>query len=483
MIRYNRTAFLKFDTENNGNAFARGPVTVLLAGTPNLAPLFSDSAGTIQKDNPVQTDDTGQYFFYIADGNYDIVINKGRIGEKSILDESIFEVPAVPIAPVLPLNDKVINVLSDLPDPIDGVITLEDNLVYIFGANINIGTDRIGVGRNNVITSNNAADPLLTYTGSGTMFTGIDKTVTFRNIFLDCPSAQVFSFSATTLGFIFFIDTVVIKSCTKFATFDDLSTLDIINTGIISAEDGITVLGNTNWNVFSIVKLSFRTTSATFIGIDFGTSLHITLELNDFIVTGVPGTIGLKGEANSANLKVNSLGTVTTGEFIGGITPLSGITLTDIRWRFNLNSGLSDSKVSAIVSIENNATETVIGTVDTPVKMVGVWLAESLSNFVADGTGRLTYKGERNEILSIDSVLTLLMAAGGADKQVSGFIAINGSVITTTKRQGTASVSKAAPLGMIWEHVFVIDDFVELFVEGNTDTTNIIGVDGILRIH
>jgi len=475
MIRYNRTAFLKFDTELNGNAFSRGPVTVNFSGTNTLALLFNDSAGLISRDNPVQTDDNGQYFFYIADGVYDIFINKDRVGEVVILDESISEVA------IAPANEKVINSLTDLPTPIAGTITLEDNLVYVFGKPITT-PDRFILGTNNTITSSNPQFPTLTYSGTGSMFTGVDVNLTVNNMRVICSTAQFLDLTSTLAGNTVVVDTVIVTSCEKFGTFDNLTAVDIINSASGDADDGMTFLGNTNWRILNVSPFFFATTSPTFIGLDLTTSLQTTININAFIVDGVPGAIGIKGEANSANLKPNTLGTVTNSEFLGGITPLSGVTLKDIRWDFKLNAGLSDSITDGILSIENNVVETVIATVDTPVKMTGTWTIEFDSGFTADTNGRLTFASERSRRLHIDVSSTLIMASGGSDKQVTAYIAINGTEVTQTGIQGTATSTKAAPLSMIWGHNFTSGDFVEVFIENNTDSVNIIGQQGILRL-
>lgn len=470
MIRYNATAFLKFDSETTGNAFSMGPVTVFFAGTETKADLFNDSLGTMAKNNPVMTDQGGQYFFYVADGNYDIIINEGRIGEARILDENIAQ-PAT-----IPANQRVINSLTDLPAPVAGVITLEDNITYVFGSPITTA-DRIVVGVNNVITSNAPLSTPVTYTGTGSFITGIDKNLLIKEIGLICPNAQAFDFSSTTVGNIFVANTIVIFACDSVGTFDDLNTVEFINSSSIgTASQGIVVQGTTNWTIFSVAELAIITTSATLIGIDFGTSLHTTLELSNLVISGVPGTIGIKGAAASANLKVNSLATVLTGEFIGGVTPLSGITITDIRWSFKLNSGLPDSLTNALISVEGNVLETTINTMNVPEKVNGVWSDELLSHFSSDGTGRITFLGERSEVLLINATANLRMASSASDRMVTSYLAINGAVLTQTSESGVANVTDPTSLAMVWQHNFQTGDFVEIFVENNDNTVNIIAI-------
>lgn len=61
--------------DQNGRAIAGATVTVYLAGTTGLAPIYSDNGGTV-KANPFTTAVDGIYDFYAADGRYDITISK-----------------------------------------------------------------------------------------------------------------------------------------------------------------------------------------------------------------------------------------------------------------------------------------------------------------------------------------------------------------------------------------------------------------------
>lgn len=53
-------------------------MTVYLAGTQTLASLFSDD-GITPTTNPVTTDSLGRFFFYTADGKYDLKVSGGLI--------------------------------------------------------------------------------------------------------------------------------------------------------------------------------------------------------------------------------------------------------------------------------------------------------------------------------------------------------------------------------------------------------------------
>lgn len=94
MIRYNNSIVLKFDTIATGNSGAGLNVTVRVSDSPGkpLAQLFSDDNNPpTSLSNPTTSDDQGNYFFYVAEGVYDIIVNEGLPSEVSILAENINE--------------------------------------------------------------------------------------------------------------------------------------------------------------------------------------------------------------------------------------------------------------------------------------------------------------------------------------------------------------------------------------------------------
>lgn len=66
-------------------------VSVFETGTATLADLFSDEPLTTSIDNPTQADDCGRVDFYIASGEYDILIQRFDIEDTRFDDVSILE--------------------------------------------------------------------------------------------------------------------------------------------------------------------------------------------------------------------------------------------------------------------------------------------------------------------------------------------------------------------------------------------------------
>ena len=137
-----------------------------------------------------------------------------------------------------------------------------------------------------------------------------------------------------------------------------------------------------------------------------------------------------------------------------------------------------------MISIEGNATETVIAASSTDgsnaVKLAGTWTVEKNSHFTGDTTGRITYDGEQPLTSPIDFNPSLIMATGGA-KNVAAYLNINGTILTATrvKINVTASAGDVCPI--IWQHTFLTTEWVEVWLENQDDTTNIIGQQSVGR--
>lgn len=380
-------------------------------------------------------------------------------------------------------NTVIVNQESDFPSASGGVITLEDNTNYIISAAVSTA-NRFVLGKNNAITANNEFSPTLTYTGTGTMFTGTNVTFTMDRVNLDAPTGDIFNLSKTdpTKNVYVILTNFAVNRCLTFATVNDIDVFDVVNSKVFDCTKGIVASGSTYWDIFSLTRFFIASTSASFIGVDLGTSTHQTLELIDLIVRAPAGAIALKGAAASANLTTGNLATVTNCEFSGGLTPLDTIANSDIRWDFKGNTGIADTISDALLGFDGNATETVITVTSTPVKVNAVWVLEDAKKFTTDTTGRATYKGERGAHLPVDISLGVL-AAGGGSKDVKIYIAKNGSVISNTGRTVQTSGSVPRTISIPWQLTFAENDYIEIYIANTSDTTNIIVQNAVMRIN
>ena len=299
-----------------------------------------------------------------------------------------------------------------------------------------------------------AGGPTLTYSGSATMFTGVDVNCTFKNVSLDCPLAKVWDISETvgstkTLS----IRTVVVISCDTLGTINDLRTFFAEAFSALNiTTNGFNFVGG-NFVLIALQLASIQSTSATFIGMDLGTAVADTIRVIETIFDGVSGGIGLKGTASNANLTAAGIGEMTGCSFRNAITPVDTIDLqNDINWIGFANQGLADTRPDSL-SYNTAGTTVVIATMSVPVIIAGTWIDDNSAHFTVDLAGVVTYIGLEDLHVPIDAVVTADPVSGGSI-DFSVCIAINGSVVaaSSTPAQGAAGDLIAVPV--VWQHIF-----------------------------
>lgn len=376
-----------------------------------------------------------------------------------------------------------VNDISEFPAPVAGVITLEDNTGYQIANNIST-SNRFALGNNCALLGFSSVITQLTYTGSGTMFTGSNVVVDMRGMLVNCTNGKVFDISGSASRLI--IDTMTVISCNAIGTLNNCFTSSIENLLVLSANQGIDVIG-TGWTLISFNRLALISTQASFIGIDMGSSISPTYEITDLSVNAPAGATGISGLPNSGNIPAGSLGTIARCNFDGGVTAEGGglDAANAVRWETTANDDIADTMPDGLVSLSGNATETVIAASSTDgsnaVKVDGTWVCNRESIFECDTTGRVTSKAERSLVVPVTASFSLLAASGG-DAQASAYLAVNDTVITETKVQVTMNSSKAGAGTLVWQYDFQEDDYVEVWVENNDNAINIIA-NGVLRVN
>ncbi|PHS61642.1 MAG: hypothetical protein COB12_11935 [Flavobacterium sp.] len=373
-----------------------------------------------------------------------------------------------------------VNEEADFPVQDGTTITLETQIQYIITAPITTAKS-FTVQNAAVLTSSSTLGPLLTYTGTGAMFNIIDASFVIRLMQLDHPNAQGYNFVDTSGGtFVFLSDNVRHLTGTKYGTFNDAQTVLIQVGAAFSMAQGIEFLG-TNMLINSIDKLFIGSTSTSFKAIDLGSSVSQTTEFRDVTSNAPSGAFGISGLINSGNIPIGRLAMINNCEFGGGMTSLENITNEDVRYRFRDNTPIPDTIEDALLSFNGSSTETTISTQDVPVIVNATWTCIRESFFACTTGGRITFLGERDVTLPID-VHVGLISAGGGSINVTVYLAKNGSVITASATSIAISGSNQALVGIPWQDTMTEDDFYEIFVENNSNTTNIIVESGKLRV-
>lgn len=371
---------------------------------------------------------------------------------------------------------------SDFPAQDATTITLEASQVYVATGSFSVEKNFI-CENGSAITAFNQLGIVLTYTGTGFMFTGVDVNFTANLIGLSAPSAALFSFSDVSVAnshvFIFSNGSVI--SCAKFGTFTSLASIVVDNVGVFSTSNGVTIAG-TGWRVWRFQNFGQISSSATFVGFDLGVATCNLIEFSTLFLNVPLGAIGIKGAPASANVISGNLAKVINCDFIGGITAsLSGIAEDDIRWNFELNNTIKDTMPDAMASLNGNATETVISVAATPVLVAGAFTTERDAQFTVTAAGRATYLGDRDITAPVDIVATI-ESASGTNKDIKVYLALNGAVIANSAKSNRVGAADPKNTTCPWQLTLSKNDYLEIWVENTTDTTNLVVIDAILRV-
>ena len=373
-----------------------------------------------------------------------------------------------------------VNALADLPTAAAGKITLLANTSYLFGASVNIGTDFLQFSAGSSIQSMAAFTSTVTYTGTAPMLQGADANTRIKDINLLCANSDLFDWEDTGGGgsSIIIMTDVLVIACKAVGVFDDIGTLVIDGMTVVSCTTGIKYLG-VNANGTRLSSLNLISTSTTFIGLDFTGATIGNVNIDGIVMSGGAGSIGMKGDGNS-NILANRIANVENIQFQGVTTPLVGITIDDFRWNFQQNGDLADTMPDALTGFVSNATVTTLS-VGVPTLVAGTFVGERASQYTTTAAGRATYNGERDLVTPIDVTLTI-DPASGTNKSIRAFIALNGTAITASGIAVNISNGDPKIMTIPWQLNLSENDFVEVFIENETDSVNATVVDCTLRL-
>lgn len=133
------------------------------------------------------------------------------------------------------------------------------------------------------------------------------------------------------------------------------------------------------------------------------------------------------------------------------------------------------------VTMQGNSTATTIATAGTAVKVAGTWVTQIESNFTGDTTGRLTYNGSTEEVISANVSISFSHAGGGTD-DLAVYIAKNDSVITGSKLVRAVTSSNVGNVGTFFNISMDTSDYLEVFVANDSGTNDITVVDCLFGV-
>ena len=163
----------------------------------------------------------------------------------------------------------------------------------------------------------------------------------------------------------------------------------------------------------------------------------------------------------------------TFASIIGGV----GIAVTAVNG-YGIEISSQEAAVYANLSMNSNATETVISSSATAVKVVGTFVVGEEAGFTGDTTGRITHNNDASRHI-INAIVSVTVASG-SNHEVSMYIAVNGTIQQQSKI--TTSVTAGIYRAMATYINTELDngDYVEIFVRNESTTDNVIVLDAII---
>lgn len=382
-----------------------------------------------------------------------------------------------------PNNWVVINDVSDFPNQTATTIILETGNTYVIGTPITT-SKRFIVQTGVDITGGCFSDLTLTYTGTGDMFTTVDAAWSLTFITYACPNGRIFNCTGAGVTLVEATSCVDCKDIGLF-TGTGFSSANFSNSNFLSVSgQGFQFTGT--FFVYSITKVYMNGLSPTYVSMDLSNALFYNIEIQNVESYGVSGGISLKGTTGSANLLADRVATVKDATLNGGgITPLSIITPSDIRWHFEGNAGIPDTLEDALLYFNGNVTPTAITATSNngsnAVTVNAVWTLDRISKFTATSGGVVTYRGEREITVPLDISVNILGTTGGA-QDVTIYLFKNNVVIPATARRDEINNSRSKVFHIPWQITLQKNDTLHVRVENNTSTSNVIVTQGIMRL-
>jgi hypothetical protein len=370
----------------------------------------------------------------------------------------------------------VVNALSDLPAAVSGVITLAADTLYVQANDINLSTTRLVFSANTVYTGLDSLVVTLDYVGTLPLFTLSNISGSVRDLKVTHLNAPLFSFSDTGANALRV--TNVSYAGSSIGTFGGSgSGMRLTNFSGSATSGGMQFTGN--WRVFIFEPTLSTIAAGSFI--DLASATFDAISITETFLDYVAGSFFLSGALASANINTGGFAVISKANLKGAGTALQQVTPDDALFNFTNNNAIRDSRSDGILSLQGNAVATATGA-NTPTLTAGTWVVGPVGQFTGTTGGRLTYIGGKDARLPItfSASLAPTLSTGIA---MSAYVAINGVVIANSRRQGTGSAGGPTSITIPWQHTFSTNDYVELFVENNTNATDILVSTAIGRVN
>jgi hypothetical protein len=371
----------------------------------------------------------------------------------------------------------IVNTIADLPAAVGGVITLAAETLYVQADDVSFSTSRLVFGANTVYSGLDSLVVTASYTGTLPFLTFTNVSGSTKNMKFVHPNSPLYSFTDSGTNVLRIVD--VAYAGASIGTFGgNGSSVRFTNFSGSTTSNGLLLVGN--WKAFLFQPALSSIAAGTFI--DLGTATFDSISVTETTLDYPAGAFFMSGEPNSGNMNTGGLATISKTRLTGSGTPLEQITPDDAKFTFSENDSIRDSRSDGLLYIQGNTVASTIASANTPVLAAGTWTIGPTGQFNGTASGRLTYIGGKDARLPVTFSVSIAptLSTGIA---MSIYIAINGTIDAGSRRQGTGAAGLPTSVTMPWQHTFSTNDYVEVFVENNTNATDILLSSGIARVN
>jgi hypothetical protein len=234
-----------------------------------------------------------------------------------------------------------------------------------------------------------------------------------------------------------------------------------------------------NLGVTGSIIQSGAVTGAPVLDVDGSVNKIRTIENGSGVLANVSAENGIQLSHNFVNDATGTpifLSTTADQPVFASLVAGNGIALTSTDNYVTIDQvGIAEY---ANVSMHGNSTETVISSTATAVKVAGTFVVGDESGYTGSTTGRITHTG--NTARHIINAIISMTVASGTNHTVSMYIALNGTIIASSKTTTTTSSGLYRSLATFANLELDEGDYVEIFVRNESTTDNLIVLDAII---
>ena len=347
---------------------------------------------------------------------------------------------------------------------------LDNTFLYIVSGMVEI-TDFLDLNGSTIIGFNRAMDGLYMDQASNYIIDG-GSSGTLKELRIECigASSKAIQVDGDTGLETLVFDTCSFVNCVEVGSIKNIYAAQFDNCVFQSNQDGL-IVSDTN---------NFAHRGSSWIANN--TALNYVKLIGDFDAIKITGggfdvPLGQFGLTITSVTSVNNFGHINAGvTFAGDGTHVDDVSFfEDSTWEveaYGITRIYKDTLATGFMYVSSTA-NTIISGIGIPTKVAGTTTAGELFRFDMPADNRLRYLGDHDVYKTIDVNGSWDLVSGG-NKDATLYVAKNGTVISASAM--LSQIVGSNDKGMISTTANVLmskDDYIEVFIANESDTTNI----------